>query len=111
MIVCVALPRFELVVAAGGRRDLLSGPVALAPELGRAQLIGAVSPAAEAQGVEPGLRLGEALARCPRLVLLPPDPVTTRVLLNLRVGLRLHPPRLDHLVGETEALDVDAEFL
>lgn len=74
MIVCVALPRFELVVAAGGRRDLLSGPVALAPELGRAQLIGAVSPAAEAQGVEPGLRLGEALARCPRLVLLPPDP-------------------------------------
>lgn len=74
MIVCVALPRFDLVVAAGGRRDLLSGPVALAPELGRTQLIGAVSPAAEAQGVEPGLRLGEALARCPRLVLLPPDP-------------------------------------
>jgi protein ImuB len=74
VIVCIALPRFELVVAAGGRRDLLSGPVALAPELGRAQLIGEVSPAAEAQGVEPGLRLGEALARCPRLVLLPPDP-------------------------------------
>lgn len=74
MIVCVALPRFELVVAAGTRRELLSGPVALAPELGRAQLLGEVSPAAEAAGVEPGLRLGEALARCPRLVLLPPDP-------------------------------------
>lgn len=74
MIVCVGLARFELVVAAGTRRDLLTGPVALAPELGRAQLIGEVSPAAEALGVEPGLRLGEALARCPRLVLLPPDP-------------------------------------
>lgn len=74
MIVCVGLARFELVVAAGTRRDLLTGPVALAPELGRAQLIGEVSPAAEALGVHPGLRLGEALARCPRLVLLPPDP-------------------------------------
>ncbi len=74
MIVCVGLARFELVVAAGTRRDLLTGPVALAPELGRAQLIGEVSPAAEALGVQPGLRLGEALARCPRLVLLPPDP-------------------------------------
>lgn len=74
MIVCVGLARFELVVAAGTRRDLLTGPVALAPELGRAQLIGEVSPAAEALEVHPGLRLGEALARCPRLVLLPPDP-------------------------------------
>lgn len=74
MIVCVALARFELVVAAGTRRDLLTGPVAVAPELGRAQLIGEVSPAAEAAGVQPGLRPGEALARCPRLVLLPPDP-------------------------------------
>ncbi|MBJ7330431.1 MAG: hypothetical protein JHC95_11085 [Solirubrobacteraceae bacterium] len=74
MIVCVSLPRFALVTAAGTRRELLTGPVALAPELGRAQLIGEVSPAAEAVGVQPGLRLGEALARCPQLVLLPPDP-------------------------------------
>ena len=74
-VVAVLLPRFELVVAAGGSRALLQGPAALAPEPGREQFIGEVSPAAEALGVRAGLRLGEALARCPRLVLVAPDPV------------------------------------
>jgi protein ImuB len=74
-IVCVLLPRFELAVAAGGREALLEGPAALAPELGREQLVGEVSRAAEAFGIHPGMRLGEALARCPRLALVPPDPV------------------------------------
>jgi protein ImuB len=74
-VVAVLLPRFELVVAAGGHRALLQGPAALAPEPGREQFIGEVSPAAEALGVRAGLRLGEALARCPRLVLVAPDPV------------------------------------
>jgi protein ImuB len=84
MIVCVLLPRFELEVAAGGRAALASGPAALAPEPGRrpaggaargAEAIGEVSQAAEAFGVHPGMRLGEALARCPALALVPPDPV------------------------------------
>jgi protein ImuB len=75
LIVCVLLPRFELVVAAGGREALAGGPAALAPEAGREQLIGEVSAAAEVFGVHPGMRLGEALARCPRLALVPPDPV------------------------------------
>lgn len=84
MIVCALLPRFELVVAAGGRAELLREPAALAPEPGRraaaaggrgAELVGEVSPAAEAFGVRAGMRLGEALARCPRLALVPPDPV------------------------------------
>ncbi|WP_205699007.1 hypothetical protein [Conexibacter sp. SYSU D00693] len=75
MILCVLLPRFELAVAAGGREALARGPMALAPEPGRDQLIGEVSQAAEACGVHPGLRLGEALARCPTLALVPPDPV------------------------------------
>src|SRR4051812_17340340 len=75
VIVCVYLPRFELVVAAGGRSGLLGEPVALAPEPGGDQGVGEVSPAAEAFGVRPGMRLGEALARCQRLVLVPPDPV------------------------------------
>lgn len=75
MIVCVLLPRFELAVAAGGREALLGEPAALAPEPGREQSIGEVSLAAEAFGVRRGMRLGEALARCPRLALLPPDPV------------------------------------
>jgi protein ImuB len=75
MIVCVLLPRFALTVAAADREQLLGQPAALAPEPGREQLVGEVSPAAEAQGVRPGMRLGEALARSPRLALVPPDPV------------------------------------
>ena len=74
LIVCALIPRFELAVAAGGREALAAGPVALAPESGREQLIGEVSAAAEAHGVRAGLRLGEALARCPTLRLVPPDP-------------------------------------
>ena len=74
MIVCVLLPRFELAVAAGGREALAAGPLALAPEIGREPLIGESSAAAEAYGVRAGLRLGEALARCPTLRLVAPDP-------------------------------------
>src|SRR5829696_5016376 len=74
VIVCVLLPRFALAVAAGGRDVLAAGPVALAPEPGREQFIGEASAAAEAYGVRAGLRLGEALARCPTLRLVAPDP-------------------------------------
>ena len=74
MVVCVLLPRFELAVAAGGREALAAGPLALSPEIGREPLIGETSAAAEAQGVHAGLRLGEALARCPTLRLVTPDP-------------------------------------
>jgi protein ImuB len=74
-VVCVHLPRFALAAAAGGREALLREPAALAPEPGREQRIGEVSLAAEAFGVRAGMRLGEALARCPQLALVPPDPV------------------------------------
>src|SRR4051794_13339945 len=74
MVVCILLPRFELAVAAGGREALAAGPLALAPEIGREALIGETSAAAEAYGVRAGLRLGEALARCPTLRLVTPDP-------------------------------------
>ncbi len=74
MIVCVLLPRFALTVAAGGRAALAAGPVALAPEPGRDPVIGEASAAAETFGVRAGLRLGEALARCPTLRLVAPDP-------------------------------------
>src|SRR3954454_11640971 len=74
MVVCILLPRFELAVAAGGREALAAGPLALAPEIGREPLIGEASAAAEAYGVRAGLRLGEALARCPTLRLVTPDP-------------------------------------
>src|SRR5688500_19614524 len=74
MVVCILLPRFELAVAAGGREALAAGPLALAPEIGREPLVGETSAAAEAHGVRAGLRLGEALARCPTLRLVTPDP-------------------------------------
>jgi protein ImuB len=74
MIVCVHIPRFALAVAAGGREALAAGPVALAPQSGSEQLIGEASAAAEALGVRAGLRMGEALARCPALRLVAPDP-------------------------------------
>jgi protein ImuB len=96
-VVCVLLPRFELVVAAGTRATLLHGPTALAPEPGREQLVGEVSTAAEAFGIHPGMRLGEALARCPRLALVPPDPVGVadaweRVMGRLEgIGARVEP--------------------
>ncbi len=75
MIVCVLLDRFELTVAAGGRAGLLGEPAALAPEPGRELYVGEVSQAAEAFGIHPRMRMGEALARCPRLALVPPDPM------------------------------------
>jgi protein ImuB len=80
MVVCVLYPRFELLAAVGDRRAILAEPVALAPEAGREQAVGEVSAAAEAFGVTPGMRVGEALARCPELRLAPPDPEGVRAL-------------------------------
>src|SRR3954447_23476504 len=80
MVVCVLFSRFALVAALEGRRELMGEPVALAPEAGRRQVVGEVSPAAEAFGVVPGMRVGEALARCPELRLVPPDPDGVRSL-------------------------------
>src|SRR4051794_41334299 len=80
MVICVLFSRFALVAALDGRRELLGEPVALAPEAGRRQVVGEVSPSAEAFGVMPGMRTGEALARCPELRLVPPDPDGVRSL-------------------------------
>ncbi len=74
VIVCVLIPRFALTTAIGDRHELIQAPVVLAPEPGGAQQVGEVSPAAAAFGIHPGMRLGEALARYPRLTLVPPDP-------------------------------------
>jgi protein ImuB len=74
MIVCVLIPRFTLTTAVADRSELLGRPVALAPEPGGAQQVGEVSLAAEAFGIHAGMRLGEALSRCPELTLVPPDP-------------------------------------
>ena len=79
MVVCVLLKRLPLIAALGGtRRELMGEPLALAPEPGREQRVGEVSPAAEAFGIVAGMRMGEALARCPDLRLVPADPEATR---------------------------------
>ena len=52
----------------------MARPVAIAPEPGGVQVIGDASGAAEAFGVVAGMRLGEALGRCPTLALVPADP-------------------------------------
>jgi protein ImuB len=105
LIVCTLLPRFQLTAAAGDRSELLGTPAALAPEAGGPSgsgtrgAVGEVSLAAEAFGVHPGMRLGEALARCPRLILIPPDPAGVadsweRLLVRLEsIGAAVEPER------------------
>lgn len=75
MVVCVHLPRFELIVAAGGAEALAGNALALAPTPGSEPRVGEVSGAAEAFGVARGMVLGEALARCAELRLLAADPL------------------------------------
>jgi protein ImuB len=101
MIFCVLLPRFQLVVAAGGREELLRAPAALAhpSRPPREACVGEVSLAAEAFGIRPGMALGEALARCPTLALVPPDPAGVadrweRLLVRLEaIGAAVEPER------------------
>ena len=76
VIAALAIPRFAYVVVARrlGLRDART-PAALAPEPGGPPRVGEPSTAASAAGVRAGMRLSEALALCPQLALLPPDPV------------------------------------
>jgi nucleotidyltransferase/DNA polymerase involved in DNA repair len=74
MIACLSIPGFELKAALRARPSFELRPAALAPQPGAEPLIGPVTAAAEARGVRPQMRLGEALATCPQLVLIDPDP-------------------------------------
>ena len=73
-VACALIPRFRLIAATAGSRETLGRPAALAPEPGAAQLIGEVTEAAERFGLRAGMRMGEALSRCPELALVAPDP-------------------------------------
>jgi protein ImuB len=97
MVVCLMIPRFSLLAALGDRRALAEEAVALGPELGREQSIGEVSPRAETFGVVAGMRIGEALSRCPELKLVPPDPEGVRDL--WRVALE----RIESIGGAPES--------
>ena len=74
VIVSVLVPRFALRVAAGQKGALPSEPAALGPAPGGPPAIGEANAAAATFGVAPGMRVGEALARCPRLRLVTADP-------------------------------------
>lgn len=133
MVVCAYLPRFELAVAAAahggasvGRLTLEGQALAVAPLpgeregapgararsawVGTAARIGEVSAAAEAHGVRRGMALGQALARCPELVLVPADPVSVaeawgRALQALEgIGAAVEPARAGIAYFEAHAL-------
>jgi nucleotidyltransferase/DNA polymerase involved in DNA repair len=104
MVICVLYPRFELLAALGDRRALLSEPAALAPEAGREQMVGEVSAPAEAFGVVRGMRLGEAMSRCPELRLVPPDPEGVRSLWGAVLD------RLEGIGAELESDHAGAAF-
>src|SRR5256886_11501344 len=74
MIASLLIPGFELRAALRKQPGLALRPAALAPLPGTEPLLGPVTAAAERQGVRPGMRLGEALATCPGLVLVEQDP-------------------------------------
>src|SRR4051794_37113482 len=76
MISAVVIPAFDLRAALRHRPRLQGLPAALAPLPGTEPLVGSVTGAAEAKGVRPGMRLGEALATCPELELVEQDPAT-----------------------------------
>jgi protein ImuB len=104
MIVAVHVPRLALLVALLRARRPLDAPVALGPDPGSPQVVGLCTPAAEAQGVRPGLRVGEALARCPGLDLVVADPdaaadASERTLERLEgAGFAVEPIGLDSAV-------------
>ncbi|HET8607770.1 MAG TPA: hypothetical protein VFL66_12175 [Gaiellaceae bacterium] len=80
MIACLSIQGFELRAVLRSRPGLALRPTALClSRAGRSApgtelLVGPVTAAAQAAGVRPGMRLGEALATCPELVLVEQDP-------------------------------------
>ena len=74
MVACLLIPGFELRAALRTRPRLALVPAALAPEAGDEPLLGPATAAAEQAGIKPVMRLGEALATCPSLVLVDRDP-------------------------------------
>jgi protein ImuB len=74
MVACLIIPGFDLRAALRKQPALALRPAALSPAAGTEPLLGPVTAAAERLGVRPGMRLGEALATCPELVLVEQDP-------------------------------------
>jgi protein ImuB len=111
MIACLTIPGFELRAALRSRPRLSLEPAALAPEPGAEPLLGSVTAAAEQAGVKPGMRLGEALATCPGLVLVERDPAAVEhewegVLRRLEdAGFAVDPVEQGVVVFETRGVE------
>jgi protein ImuB len=111
LIACIVIPGFPLRAALVSRPSLRLVPAALAPEEGTEPLVGPVTAAAETAGVSPGMRLGEALALCPSLVLVDPDPATAErewegVLRRLEdVGVAVDPTEPGVVFFETRGVE------
>jgi nucleotidyltransferase/DNA polymerase involved in DNA repair len=111
LIACIVIPGFPLRAALVSRPSLRLVPAALAPEEGTEPLVGPVTAAAETAGVRPGMRLGEALALCPSLVLVDPDPATAErewegVLRRLEdVGVAVDPTEPGVVFFETRGVE------
>src|SRR3989442_9562771 len=74
MIACLLIPGFELRAALRKQPGLALRPAALSRVAGMERVLGPVTAEAERLGVRPGMRLGEALATCPELMLVEQDP-------------------------------------
>ena len=111
MIACILIPGFELRAALRRRPHLVLEPAALAPLPGKEPLIGPVTSAAEAAGVRPGMRLGEALSTCPSLVLVEQDPAAAEQAWEEIVrrleddGFAVEPAELGCLYFETQGIE------
>jgi nucleotidyltransferase/DNA polymerase involved in DNA repair len=111
MIACLNITAFSLRAALRSRPELVRGPVALAPPPGSRPLLGACTAAAEEAGVRPGMRLSEALATCPGLVLAEQDPAAAeeeweRILRRLEdAGLAVEPVEPGCVYFETGCIE------
>jgi protein ImuB len=111
MIACLSIPGFELRASLRARPRLALEPAALAPLEGTEPLLGPVTAAAEAAGVKPGMRLGEALAMCPSLTLVDPDPAAAErewegILRRLEdAGISVEPAGLGCAYFETRGVE------
>jgi protein ImuB len=111
MIACIAIPGFELRAALCKQPGIELRPAALSPMAGSEPLIGPVTGAAEALGVRPGMRMGEALATCPGLVLVEQDPATAeeaweQILRRLEdAGFAVDPAGLGCVYFETRGVE------
>jgi nucleotidyltransferase/DNA polymerase involved in DNA repair len=111
MIACLAIPAFPLRAALRSRPELAGRPAALAPRPGEGDAVGPCTAAAERAGIRPGMRLGEALATCPELVLVEQDPAAAeaeweRVLRRLEgAGLAVEPAEPGCVYFETRGIE------